>query len=135
MADARQLIESRVRAFAIELEVLVRQAAIEAVSQALGGTTPARRGTGRPPKATFDRAPAARPRLSAARGRRSADQMDNTVAALLRYIKQHPGQRMEEIAAALGSTSQRLHRPTSKLLSSNAVKRVGQKRASKYFPR
>src|SRR5688572_3663705 len=128
MADSRAQIESRVRAFAAELETLIRQAALEAVGQALGA--PPRRGPGRPPKSSYGASSAPRaPRSSASRslgggrGRRSAEQMENTINSLLNHIKAHPGQRMEQIAAALGTTSSRLNRPITKLLSSRNVKR------------
>ena len=53
---------------------------------------------------------------------------------LLDYITANPGQKMETIAAALGSTSTRMGRPVSKLLAAGTVRRDGEKRASRYFP-
>jgi hypothetical protein len=136
MADSRQQIESRVRAFVAELEQLVRQAALEAVSAALGGGGSVRRGPGRPRGPVR---PAAAPssgggRLPRAGGRRSQAQMDKFVETLASFVAANPGKRMEQIGAALGAETRVLSRPMSKLLSAGRVRREGQKRASKYFP-
>jgi hypothetical protein len=56
-----------------------------------------------------------------------------TTSALLAAIKSHNGQRIEQLAAALGMPTSELKLPAKKLLSERKVKTKGQKRGTQYF--
>ncbi len=56
-----------------------------------------------------------------------------TTSELLGHIKTNPGQRIEQIAANLGLSTQELKLPTQKLLASGKLKTRGQRRGTKYF--
>ncbi len=65
--------------------------------------------------------------------KRSAALLDQTTAQLLGHIKSNPGQRIEQISADLGLSTQELKLPTQKLLAGRKVKTRGQRRGTKYF--
>jgi hypothetical protein len=127
--DINRQIEQRIQAFAQELNQLVRQAALEAVQDALGGQR-----TARP---TFT---AARPAASAPRGRRGAGgrrspgQMEQMMASVRDYVAANPGTRMEKLSAAVGASTAELRLPVLKLLEEGAIRKQGEKRATEYFP-
>jgi predicted transcriptional regulator len=54
--------------------------------------------------------------------------------SLLAAIKSGPGQRMEEIAKGLGTSTSELTLPAKKLLADKKIKTKGERRATKYFP-
>jgi len=125
-----QQIRDRIEAFVAELDGLVRKAAVESVSQALGDGAPARRG----PRAT--RASATAP----ARGRRKGQKRDpmaleQLTQNLLAHITKNSGQRIEQIAKAMGTTTKELALPAKKLIADKKVRTKGQKRATAYFSR
>ena len=106
-----------------------RRAAVESVAAALGATAPA--------AATRGAAPRSAPRAAKAAGgrnRRASDQIVKVAARLHDHIKSHPGQGMEQITKALGTTTKNLRLPVRKLLDAKKIKVTGQKRATKYFP-
>jgi len=131
---ATQQIESSIQSFVSEISGLVRVAALEAVRDALGGgASPARRGRpvgsgrkpGRPAKAAT---PARRGRPA----RRSAEDVDAAAQKMLAYVKANDGKRLDEIAKALGTSSDELKKPAQVLLEAKSVKRSGQRRGTKY---
>jgi len=144
-AHSGQQLDSTIQSFVAEISSLVRVAALEAVEAALGGgSSPARRGPGRPrgsgkrgpgrPKGTRNK-PKAMPVRTARggkRARRSSEAVDATAAEFLAYVKANDGKRLEEIAAALKIPSKNLKRPAQKLLAAKAVKTSGAKRGTKY---
>ncbi len=160
MPNIEQEIRTKTEAFAKDLAVLVRQAALEAAAAALGGGAPAappvhaavKRGRGRPRKAAAlaAKAPAARTRAKAAPtkaavSRRAAPkrapgekrppaELAKLVDKLGDHIKAHPGQRMEAIGKALGMPTRELNLPIKKLLAAKKIRSEGHKRATEYFP-
>jgi hypothetical protein len=80
--------------------------------------------------------PAARPKARARKPgeKRSPDELAKLVEALRGQITQNPGQGIEAIAKTLGVKSGELQLPTQKLLANGAIRKEGQKRATKYFP-
>ena len=50
------------------------------------------------------------------------------------WVKANPGQGVEAMARALGVQTKELALPIVKLLKSKAIKKRGQKRATKYYP-
>lgn len=135
--EIQQLISS----FAAQLETLAKRAAIEQVIANLGGqaSSTVRRGPGRPKGSTNKPAGAA----PAAAGsvikpvrkgrRRTAEDVAAMGAALIHHVKSNPGQRAEQIAAALRTDPDTIRLPMQALLASRKVKTQGQRRGTMYF--
>jgi len=130
-------VRARVESFVGELSELIRRSAMETVQQALaGGDAPrrgrrgavagARRGAGVAAKA---------PRTRAKGAKRSPDELEKLTGQLLAYIKGNAGQRIEQIADGMGTSTKELNLPAKKLLSTKAIKTKGHKRATQYFPK
>jgi len=118
-------IRSRIDTFVNELTALVKQSALDSVRLVLGeGPTPARRMTvtvGRPAKSAMKG------------GKRTPEQVQADAERIASYVRQHPGQRLEQIAAGLGTASQDLKLPVIKLLASKTLRKTGEKRGTAYF--
>jgi hypothetical protein len=137
-------IRARIDAFAAELGTLVRRSAVDAVRGALGDGTaaPRRRGPGRPRKAAAPakRGPGRPPKASKApRARRgqpsrlSPEVVAKTAELVHAHVQANPGQRMEEISAALRIPTADLTAATTRLLAEGRVRREGQRRGTRYF--
>ncbi|HYO98480.1 MAG TPA: DNA-binding protein [Polyangiaceae bacterium] len=131
-------VRARVEAFVDELSDLIRQSAMDTVHKALAGDDAPRRG-GRRAGAGAGR-PAASAARSQSRGRakgakRSPDELDELTTQLLTYIKSNSGQRIEQIAQGMGTSTKELNLPAKKLLSKKAIRTKGHKRATQYFSR
>jgi hypothetical protein len=131
MSEVEQQIRERVQIFVDELSTLVRQAALEAVSGALGGGGPTR-GRGRGRRAGAGAGAAGRGRRKGQK--RTAEQLDQLVGSVRSYVQKSPGQGVEQIARDLGVPSKELVLPIRKLIGSGELRTRGQKRATKYFP-
>jgi len=138
MSELRNRIEGHVRALVAELEALVRAEALEVINGALAGSGMS---SGRTPGQLGARAAKVRSgarangssRQRTAAGRRAPEQMKRDMEALVAYVRTHPGAKMEEVATAVRSTSQRLNRPMHKLVATGALTRKGQRRGSRYW--
>jgi hypothetical protein len=143
--DLDRQIRDRIETFVQELGSLVRQSAVHAVASALGEGAPIRRGPGRPRSngasagaavAPVRRGPGRPPGGGRRKGeKRAPEQLAALVDKLFSAIKSKPGQRIEEIASALGSSTKELTLPAKKLISEKRVSTKGQKRATRYFAR
>lgn len=132
-------IRSHIDQFLVSISTLVRQAAVEAVREALGAgdgmvAAPARRGPGRPRKEAAVAAPASKARAGGKRGRRSSADVEQVAAQVRDYVSANPGQRLEEIGRGLGADTAGLKRPIQALLAAGELRTEGQKRGTKYFP-
>ncbi len=144
-------LRARVDAFVADLSEQIREAALEAVREALGGAAPARRrGPGRPRKKAkkATRRKPGRPRKKATkrvgrkratkraskkRMRRSPEDLDKTAARILAYVKTHPGKGVTAIAKSLRKSSKDLKRPVQMLLAAKKLRTEGQRRGTTYF--
>lgn len=125
MSDIQQAINERIDAFVADITELAKKAALETLETGLSGGAP--------------RVSAAKGLAGTTRGRRkggkrSPDEIKEAATHLLDYIRDNPGQRMEAIAKAMGSTTKDLTLPIKKLLQQNMVRVEGQKRATSYYP-
>jgi hypothetical protein len=92
------------------------------------------RGTAKPKRRVAPLAPRT-PRVAKARrkgGRRSPEELQELATGVLGYIRKNPGQRAEQIAAGMSTTTKELARPISMLLADKAVKTQGVKRGTTY---
>lgn len=132
-------IRARVEQFATELAELIRESAMETVSAALAGARPSPGRGGR-------RGAAAAAAVSVGRGRgraagrekgakRPPDEIERLTGRLLDYVKGNPGQRIEQIADGMGTSTKELNLPAKKLIANKQLKTKGQKRATQYFAR
>lgn len=125
-------IRSRVEAFAEELSALIRDSAMETVRDALGGAAP-RRGA-RGGRAAASVAPVRGGRREKGQ-KRDPGEIERLTGRLLDYIKGNAGQRIEQIAAGMGTVTKELNLPVKKLIAQKSLKTKGQKRATQYFAR
>ena len=125
----QQQIEQTTRAFMNDLEVLVRQAAIQGAIMALGGETlPVVSG---PVPVLID----GRPTLSKKSGKkRDPKVLAALVAQVQVHIEQHPGHGIEKIARDMKRKTSELTLPIAKLLASKRISKKGEKRATRYYP-
>jgi hypothetical protein len=127
-------IRARTEAFAVDLVALISRAAVDAVTAALA--FPVERGRAASRQSLRGRRAVGRVRVAPRPfgAKRPPAELAKIVERLAAHIKAHPGQRMEHIGAALGSSTAELNLPMRKLLSAKRVKATGHKRATEYFP-
>ncbi len=157
MSSAEKQIRERVEAFVKDLESLIRQAAVEAVAQALGVGTASvhaqlasgsggRKQPGEGRAAAKRAIAAARPEVtpkskakgageSGKRTRRSAAEIEALGNAIVAYVSKNPGQRAEQIKQALGLDAADWTLPVKKLVDEGQLHTVGEKRATTYSTR
>jgi DNA-binding Lrp family transcriptional regulator len=135
MKDFDVVMDERIKAFVDELQAIVRNAAVEAVSDALGVSKAA---AARPFRRATKRAGATKrvvkeglPRSKG--GRRTTRQLGLIAARLRKHVEGSPGQTIVEISKALKASHRELTRPMSKLLAEGAVKKTGQRRQTRYW--
>jgi hypothetical protein len=127
-------IRSRVEAFAEELSALIRDSAMETVREALGGGGSAPRRGARGGRAAASSAPVRGGRREKGQ-KRDPGEIERLTGRLLDYVKGNAGQRIEQIAAGMGTVTKELNLPVKKLIAQKSLKTKGQKRATQYFAR
>lgn len=143
-------ISARIQKFVSELEVLVRQAAIEAVTTSLGGDTAPKAAALRivsvapsaPPSASAAKPTAAKPTTGKPTtgkhrkgAKRTPEQLAKIDAAILAHVKANSGQGVEQMAKGMNMPSHDLKPRVALLVDSKQLKKTGVKRATKYFAR
>ena len=134
MSDFNDQISKLVNDFVAQVSALARQAAMDTLHSALSGALPAGGGArrGRPPGSGAIAALGSGRRPKGAK--RPADEIEATKERLYSFIKDNPGQRVEQINKALGTTTKDLTLPLKKLIADKAVRTEGEKRATAYYP-
>ena len=120
-------IRKTIEAFVEELSELVRQAAVQSVTDAFGAG--AVRGRALVSVGRRGAAVALRPKGQ----KRAPEDLASIADQLLAAVKAAPGQRMEQIAKTLHTTTKDLALPARKLISERKIKTKGERRATKYF--
>lgn len=129
-------IRARVEQFAAELAELIRESAMETVSEALAGARPSPgRGGRRGAALVLARGGRGRAASREKGAKRPPDEIERLTGKLLDYVKGNPGQRIEQIADGMGTSTKELNLPAKKLIANKQLKTKGQKRATQYFSR
>jgi hypothetical protein len=128
-------IRARVEQFAAELAELIRESAMETVSEALAGARPSPGRGGRRGAVVLARGGRGRAVSREKGAKRPPDEIERLTGKLLDYVKGNPGQRIEQIADGMGTSTKELNLPAKKLIANKQLKTKGQKRATQYFSR
>lgn len=132
-------IQSLVDSFTSQLISLVRQSTLERIQAVLAdgaGPAPMGRGGRRPGRPAGSKAAPAGIKLgrrAAGGGKRSPEELERMSAGLYDFIKKNPGQRGEQIAAALKTDVKTMRLPILKLIGEKKLKTKGQRRGMTYF--
>ena len=129
-----QRIRALIESFVTKLSEQVREAAVESVRQAFGDGAPRAPRRARAARREPD-APKSAPIRRKKGGKRDPEMLAALVEKLGAFIVKSPGQRIEEIAPALGTTTKELALPARKLIEAKTVTTKGRKRATTYHPR
>lgn len=140
MPTSQSDIQTLIGQFTSELTTLLRRSTLEEVLASLqGGMNGAapRRGPGRPAVSGAKRGrpfgsknkPKAGP---GGRVRRSSEGLEEMQSALIAHVKANPGQRGDQIAAAVGSDVGTIRLPMKKLIADGKVSTEGQRRGMTY---
>jgi hypothetical protein len=127
MSDIEKILRDRVEAFVADLSEIIRQAALERVSDALG--TPAVGGRGKRASSSAEKRLSKRPKGQ----KRAPAEMERLLKSILGAVQNEPGIRADQIAASLGLATRDTSLPIKELLADKALTKKGQKRATQYF--
>lgn len=125
-------LQDRIKAFVDDVSAIVREAALEAVRDALSNGTGAASpvSTRRETKASKK---AAKRTKSGRRVRRSAEDLEHLGSTFLAHVKANPGRRLEQIGKALDIDTAELKRPVQLLMEAGQLRTEGERRGTKYF--
>jgi hypothetical protein len=122
-------IQSIIENFVSELSAALVEASHSAIADALGAGKGVRASVVSGGRAL--KAPKAVKRGKGAK--RSPEELTTLTQSLLTFVKRNPGQRIEQIGAAIGSSTKDLALPAKKLIAEKKLGTKGQKRATTYF--
>ncbi len=132
MSTVTQKIQDLVAQFVQDVTALANQAALDTLQGAFGGTGVTTTSSTRTPRETV----ASKKNRGNGQGgaKRSPEQLAALREKLLGHIKANPGQRVEEINVALGTTTGELSRPIHALIADGEVRSEGRLRSTRYYP-
>ncbi len=135
MSEINDQISKLVNDFVAQVSALARRAAMETLGSALSGAPNGGTGKrrGRPPGSGSALLLGGGGRRAKG-AKRPSDEIERTKDRLYDFIKSNPGQRVEQINKALGTTTKDLALPIKKLITDKAVRTEGEKRATAYYP-
>jgi hypothetical protein len=149
MSDAKDKIKAHVNDFVTVLSNLVRQAAVEEITEAIKNaavpTSALRSGpvtqimNGRSERKVVSRKPGVQAKAPVANSKGEQKRTPELLAQLMERvrttIKANPGQGVGAIAASLGTSSKELSLLLRRLVDDRKVISQGKKRGTRYFPR
>lgn len=124
-------IRKTIEAFVEELSELVRHAAVQSVTEAFGSGGAVPRGAR---GGAIAKAKGSVPSRRSKGQKRAPQDLEQVTEHLMSAIKAAPGQRMEQIAKELKTTTKDLALPAKKLIAQKKIRTKGERRATKYFP-
>jgi hypothetical protein len=119
-AELRTLTAS----FASDLVLVVKRAALEEVARVI--------------KEVEAESPPQQPNRKVVRQkptREPSAPLGSGPGGILEYVRRHPGERSENVRAAVGLTRGQMQNAVKKLLASGKLKAEGERRATRYFVR
>jgi len=126
-------LRRRIDAFVTDLEGLIRQAALQAVAQALGAKSSGAPATKkRAPKQRAEQKPSKAKSGPQKRVRRSAADLERVAASILDFVSKNPGKRAEEIKSALQIPTASWALPVKRLVDEGRIVARGAKRSTTY---
>ncbi len=120
-------IRARIETFVDELTGQIRDAALEAVQEALSGETRATPGRKKRRKAKATKT------TKKKRVRRTAAQVEATAQRILAHVKAKPGKRLGAIAKSLRMETKDVRGPAFALVAAKKLKTTGQRGGTRYF--
>lgn len=121
MDTAQQRIEELAKEFIGRLQEIAR----DEVLRALGGEAA--------PRSLASRSASRRAKINRTGGKRDSSEIDRLGNRFLAFVSKHPGMRIEQINAELGTSTKNVALPIRKLIATKAIKTTGTKRSTKYF--
>lgn len=138
MTNLQQALENRVTAFVNEITEITRNAARDIVVSALGlANGPAPAATSKAAKRAAPKASTKHDVIGATGGKgqkRDPATLVKVGMDLAAHISANPGQRIEQIKAAMKLDTKDLVLPIQKLMAAKTIRAEGTRRATKYFP-
>lgn len=116
MSNLQSEMDLAVSRFVSEITDLARRAAVSMLEASLGGNARSRVRT-----------------RGAAEGRRARADLEALRDGFVSFVAKHPGLRIEQINAKLGTTTKDLALPVRKLIADGIIKTKGRKRSTTYF--
>jgi hypothetical protein len=137
--NLEQEIAERTQAFVEEITALVREAALESVTNALSGigissSKNTEHAAARPTNGRAHPAPVPTNGRAHRAPKRSPEELEALLNKVLEEIQADPGQRAESIAQKLHTSSKELMQTNKKLLAADRISKIGEKRATTYYP-
>lgn len=124
-------IQNLIHDFTEQLTQLVQRSAVEQLHEALGGIGGSV-GSGHGRRVRVVRM-GRTARRAGSGGKRSSEQVQRMADTLLTFVKEHPGMRGEQIAAALQTDVGHMRLPMKTLIAKRRIKTKGQRRGMTYF--
>lgn len=129
------LLAERARVFVLEIANLVRADTLERLRQSFvsgiaGELAPS------PPTKTARKAPTPAPEWKPIKyEKRKPEALERLRLRFVEHVKKNPGQRIEEIAKILRLRGIDLQLPVRKALDVGEIKKTGERRATRYYPK
>jgi hypothetical protein len=128
MSNLRSTLESLAARFAESVIDALRSASLDEITSVASGSSRTR-----PRAAAAAAEPVAKKRAGGRLPRRTADDIQAMVQKIVDLVAKHPdGLRAEQIRASLDVDAKELPRPLAEAVTSGALTRSGQKRATTY---
>lgn len=131
-------LQTLVNNFVADVTKLARRAAMDTVASLLANVDPSEDAPR--PRASRAAASSASPSSSGGSSRRprgskrAAGDLASLQQRIGEHVRQHPGQKVTDLNAALATTTAELRLPLAKLIAAGELRTTGQKRATQYFP-